>query len=1074
MCQPAWQRRQRFDCTRPTPCLLPSHQETDDAFELGADRPNEFHGQRTLLAVFWLIATNLSSSCFGSRAPPGACGRCESPAVREIDSRTTEGIFDADEMDDERRRPSGGTNMLKTLRKIQLMNASKRHMSGQLRWKSLLLLCVVGISSGFHLLNARETSADEHQFLWVDTEDFDQYGGWTLDTQYVHLMGSAYLIAAGIGQPVEDAVTEVKVSDAGRYHVWVRARNWLQKHSPGRFQVKINGQALDKELGAASSDHWLWQEADSVELQVGVATLALHDLTGYYGRCDAIILTTDASYRPPASGWDSIPTKTYPKQIHPVQKERARLTGESLEPHHVGDFDVVVVGGGPAGGPAAIAAARMGLKTALIHDRPVLGGNGSDELGVGFNGASAHHRNARETGIIEELGRLRASYRTPNHIDQPTGQWGPGWSGAYRTLCEGEPNLTLFLNTRVFDVEMASPQRIKRAVAIDTLRGNITTYGGRQFIDCTGDGWIGVFAGAELRFGREARSEFDESRAPEEPDNITMSGCLMSRCCGYVASDTGKPAPYTPPVWAPKFTDPNTFGRKIRSISRGNWWLEHPGTIDDMGNGERARDELIRITFGYWDYVKNNSLRRAEATNYALSLVPIHVGRREGCRLVGDYILTQNDAQSGRIFPDRVAYGGWSLDVHHPQGIYSGAEGPFDYNDRVPIHTIPYRCLYSKNIENLFCPGRNMSVTHVALGTVRVQSTLATCGQAAGTAAAMCLQRDLTPRQLSQQAISDLQQQLLKDDQSIPEITNQDPADLARRATATASSEMTHSHFRREKVHVTDVFELTTTRCMSFPTPPESRVDSVFVYLASHHPKPVSLTMGLRQGATGDDFSMAKDLATATATVPPGKRSWVRFDFNQEITAPFAWVWLPRQLGTHWTLMSHAPRGSHRAYGLKSEGGVQVANGAQYMTLYTEPLTGDQDKHWAKYVNNGSIRLTNEAMNMWASDPEASLPQWIELTWDKPVTINTVYLTFDTDLNHRWHDTPRVPQCVRDYEIIAQVDGRWRVVASEEENFQRRRTHRFPAVTTNRLRVNVDATNGDASARIYEIRAYNE
>ena len=219
---------------------------------------------------------------------------------------------------------------------------------------------------------------------------------------------------------------------------------------------------------------------------------------------------------------------------------------------------------------------------------------------------------------------------------------------------------------------------------------------------------------------------------------------------------------------------------------------------------------------------------------------------------------------------------------------------------------------------------------------------------------------------------------------------------------------------------------------------------------------------------------MSSDLATATATVPPGRRSWVKFDFKREISKPFAWVWLPRHQGIYWTLMARAPRGSHRAYGLQRNGDVQKYIGTQYMSLYTEPLTGDRDKHPARFVNNGEIRLTDQTVNMWASDPEQSLPQWIELTWDKPVTINTVYLTFDTDLHHRWHDVPRVPRSARDYEIIVNVDGRWRLVASAEENYQRRRIHRFDPQTTSRLRVNVDATNGDPSARIYEIRAYHE
>ncbi len=895
----------------------------------------------------------------------------------------------------------------------------------------------------------REITMVKDGFLWIDAEDFTDYGGWWLDTQYVHLMGSAYLIAAGIGKPVDDAVVKFNVPKAGRYSVWVRARNWLPDAVPGRFELVINGAALDRELGTARTDEWTWEKAGVAALDAGSATMALNDLTGYYGRCDAIVLTTDTGYRPP-------------EDVKAVQRERARLTGLSLEPRHAGDFDVVVVGGGPAGGPAAIAAARMGMKTALIQDRPVLGGNGSDELGVGFNGASAHHPRARETGIIEELGRIKARYHHAR------------FSEAFRMLCEQEENLTVFLNTRIVSVDMASPQRIRHAVGIDTLRGNITTYGGRIFIDCTGDGWVGVFAGAEHRFGREAAGEFDESLAPEKPDRITMSGCLMKQCCGYRAVNTGKPVSYTPPGWAPRFNDPETFCRTPRGISSGNWWMEHPGTFDDMRDGERARDELIRITFGYWDYIKNVWPRRAEARDYALDVVPITVGRREGCRLVGDYIFTQNDAQAGRVFPDRISYGGWGLDVHHPQGIYSGKEGPFDCNPSVPIYTIPYRCLYSKNIANLFMAGRCMSVTHIGLGTVRVQSTLATCGQAAGTAAGMCLARGISPRALGQRHIGELQQQLLKMDQSIPGVRNRDATDLALKATATASSEMTQSHFRRANVRSTDGYELTTSRAMSIPTPPAGRVDSVFVLLESRLAKPKSLTMGLREGKTGADFSAATDAASATAIVHGRGRQWVEFRFKQRVSSPYVWVWLPPAEGIHWTLMSHAPRGSHRAYGLKQGGGVTHANAAQFMSLYTEPTTGDTSLNKASGVNNGLIRLDDENSNMWASDPGESLPQWIELAWPSPATLNSVYLTFDTDLNARRHDAALVPQCVRDYDVAVRANGEWHVIASAVENFQRRRVHRFNPVETDCLRVIVKATNGDASARIYEIRAYNE
>ena len=599
-------------------------------------------------------------------------------------------------------------------------------------------------------------------FLWIDAEDFQDYGGWVLDTQFVHLMGSAYLLAAGVGQPVADAQTEFDLPQAGTYRLWVRSRNWVREHSPGQFIVRLDGKGVPKILGRADSEAWTWELACERELSAGRHTLALHDMTGYYGRCDAIVLTTDAAYTPPA-------------EREALCRERARLCGFALDPEPAGEFDVVVVGAGPAGVPAAIAAARLGARTALIQNRPVLGGNASDECGVPLNGAASSHPNSRETGIAEEVGRVRArsGYR--------------GYSEPFRLLAEQEPNLKVFVNRHVFGVAMASDRRIAAVTAVDTLTGRITTYRGAALIDCTGDGWVGYFAKAEFRLGREARSEFNEDMAPEQADNLTMSGCLMGGALGFRAQDTGKPVPFVRPAWAREITQLDGPGRRLRHITGGEWWLEHPNTVDDVWQAEEARDELIKISFSYWDYIKNRSEMKDKAVTYAMTHIPIMDAKRESRRLIGDYVLTQNDCLSGRVFPDRISYGGWPLDVHHPEGIFSGDQGSFHCNAHVPIYTIPFRCLYSKNIENLLFAGRCASVTHIALGSIRVESTLATLGQAAGTAAALCVSLKTTPRGLYQDHLTALQQVLLKHDQSIPGIVNQDLADLARGAkTVTA------------------------------------------------------------------------------------------------------------------------------------------------------------------------------------------------------------------------------------------------------------------------------------------------
>ncbi|MCD6350804.1 MAG: FAD-dependent oxidoreductase, partial [Armatimonadetes bacterium] len=614
--------------------------------------------------------------------------------------------------------------------------------------------------------------------------------------------------------------------------------------------------------------------------------------------------------------------------------------------------------------------------------------------------------------------------------------------------------------------------RLRAAKAVNTLTGELSLYRGKMFIDCTGDGWVGYYAGARYRFGRESRDEFGESLAPEKPDHITMSGCLMgSGAVAFRARDVGHPVEYTPPPWAPRFKSAEDFGRRVQRVTGGEWWIEHPGDIDDLNDAERARDELLRITFGYWDFIKNVWPGRERARNYALVYVPILDARRESRRLVGDYILRQQDAQEGRVFADRISYGGWPLDVHHPRGIFSGKEGPFYCDPHVPIYTIPYRCLYSANIENLLMAGRDVSVTHIALGTVRVQGTLATLGQAAGTAAALALRHKTTPRGIYQHYIGELQQTLLKYDQYIPGIVNEDPQDLARKAKVTASSEARYEEFGRQQVRPRGEHPLNMARAVMFPAGERRRVDAVYVLLKSEKATPTALTLHLREAERPGDFSSDKDIATAEATVPPKTTQWVRFEVNCKTRAPFVWAWLPAAEGISWQLMTTAPQGSCRAYG---DGHQWTVVKGQYYAFYTAPPLAQPADYRAANALNGVARIVGEHSNLWASDASQPMPQWIELDFGRPVELNTVYLTFDTNMNPRFWDEPLVPECVRDYEVVVQQGDKWVSVAKVTGNFQRWRRHQFPAVTTTRLRLVVHATNGAPSARVFEIRAYKE
>lgn len=886
-------------------------------------------------------------------------------------------------------------------------------------------------------------------FLWVEAEDFTDYGEWKLDTQFVHKMGSAYLLACGVGVPIGEATTTVTVPQAGAYRVWARTKNWLPEYAPGKFTVAVDGKKSNAVLGAAPNGGWIWENAGEFALAKGPVKLALVDLSGAFARCDALILTRDLAYRPPEA-------------LEACQRERARLSGLPEKVEDAGDYDVVVIGAGTAGCGAAVAAARTGAKTALVHDRPVLGGNASSELGVPTCGASISHANARESGLNEEANLIRVKNGYPR------------MSKAYAEQMDGEKNLTIFNNRRVVGADMRDAATIDAVRAVDTLTHAASRFRGKLFIDCTGDGWIGYYAGAKYRFGRESRDEFGESAAPERADRITMSGCIMGNLAlAYRAEKMKEPVAYTPPPWAVKLPPPDVLHRDPRWITGGNWWMEHPGDVDDLEDPERARDELIRITFAYWGFVKNGWKEKDRARHYALTYVPYMDARRETRRLVGDYILKEQDAEQGVMFPDRISYGGWSLDVHNPKGIFSEKEGPYYYDGHVPIYSIPYRTLYSTNIVNLLFAGRHMSVTHIALGSVRVEATLSTAGQAAGTAAAMCVRLGVTPRELGERYIGDLQQQLLKDDQYIPELKNEDAADFARSAKVTASSTQAVSEFSRKDVITDEMHPLNMPRAVMFPRGLTERIKTVQLCLISERAEPVDLTLHLCGADAAGDFSQRKELATATARVPANRRAYVAFNVDCAVTQPFLWVWVPKMPGVSWALVANSMTEGCRAYGGGDRKPWTVVNGQQY-AFFTEPSLRFATGCRPENVIDGVSRIVGRELHVWASDPRQALPQWLELDFGRTAEMNEVRLTFDTDLNTRFPTRPVVPQCVKDYRVEIFNGQAWKPVATVKDNFLRHRIHRFAPQPVSKLRVIVEATNGSPCARIFEVRAYRE
>jgi len=752
--------------------------------------------------------------------------------------------------------------------------------------------------------------------LWIDAEDFDDYGGWWMDTQFVPQMGSPYLIAANIGTPVENARTSISIPESGEYRLWVRNKNWLAEgHAPGRFAVSIDGKKSKTTFGTREQRAWVWQDGGTFELEKGEAAIELEDLTGWYGRCDALILTKDLEFVPKQEQGDYLAM-------------RARIVG-TIPVKEMGHFDFIVVGAGVAGCNAAIAAARGGAKVAQIQDRPMVGGNNSAEMGVPVSGGSSIGK-GRETGLNEEIGRVHSF----NYLSK--------WASGADLVIANEPNISLFLNSHVFEAEVDEDWGIKAVKAFNMIDGHHTRYTADVFADCTGDGWLGYYAGAGVMLGRESKEMFGEKNAKDIADSITMSGSLMQNSIlGYQAIDMGKPTPFDAPEWVYQLTNSKGLESRPRMQDRyraGTWWTENHGRIDDLWDPEWARDDLLMVSLAYFNWMKKHSSLAEKATNYQLKYIPITNAKRETRRLVGDYIYTEHDAVQRTVFEDRVGYFIWKLDVHHPLGIYSDGSA-YDYETNISPASIPFRILYSKDVPNMLMAGRHVSVTHVALGTARVQGTTGMMGQIIGTAAAMCVKQKIMPRNIYKSHMPELQQQLLKDDLTIVHLRNEDPNDLALASSVKASSS---------------------------------------------------------KSVEDDAYS--------------------------------------------------------------------VING----------LTRPVDDDWEMWIG----KVPN---NMWISDPQQPMPQWVELDFGKEKEVNSVYLTFDTDLKAKryisWEmkvEERMPPQCVRDYQVQVQKDGQWVTVAEAKNNYQRRRIHRFPAAQTAKIRVLITATNGDPSARIYEVRAYNE
>lgn len=751
--------------------------------------------------------------------------------------------------------------------------------------------------------------------------------------------------------------------------------------------------------------------------------------------------------------------------------------------------DIVVVGGGLAGVSAAVAAARLGSRVSLVTNRPVLGGNSSSEIRVWVVGATAHGRQrfARETGIMGEL-FLENQFRNPEGNPYY-------WDQTILDLVRAEPNVTLHLNTDVRDVEMMESDPTQIASVTGWTMGSeiLTRFDAPIFIDCTGDGLVGALAGADYRIGRESRSTYNEDWAPERADDELLGSSLF-----FYTKDAGRPEKFVPPSIAKDISQtPILTNRIIRTGDNGcsYWWIEWGGELDTVGDNEVIRDELWGLAYGIWDYIKNSG--KFDAENLTLEWVGSIPGKREYRRFVGDYTLTQNDILEQTHFNDAVAFGGWSIDLHPVEGVYATTAGALQrYSNGV--YDIPFRSLYSHNITNLLFAGRNISASHVAFGSTRVMATCSSLGQAAGTGASLAVSLRVSPRTLVTDHLTELIEVLARSDAPVVGSRVEDPLDLARSATVTASS--TCRRLEIPATAATGGFLLDRDIALVLPVDPT--LESVEFTLNST--AATELQFELWTTGKPQNYVPIDHVLTTHAHVAAGDGVRVRATLN----------WTPDQpqnavIVVRGNLLVSLLVADERPYGVlslvaKHEGDTNFDDhipdqdnqalvdwGAAALRRrgFVFSARPDTEAFAPAHVSDGYQRPYS-GPKMWSSkatpvaqNDEPNTGEFLQLDWAAPVTMSSVRIVFNDDvdedlinLHHHRTEFEAIPELVADY-VLEVASGpatarSWEPVVVVEANHHRHRIHTFDSVITTGIRLVATRTNGSPTTMVSAIKVY--